>query len=190
MNLINPDIRYLKDIEGVVYDKKWLKTAPNIELYYMYRGLDRRGDLRYDITVMPSQMLGIEFVKTKGHYHPKQYGELYIVLEGQAIYLMQKVDKDNNVVDVYAIEAKKGDYIIVPKGYGHITINPSQESLKMANWVCDGFKSDYSLIEEKGGAAYFYTLNGWIKNENYDNVPDLRFEAPEKKDPEDLSFLN
>ncbi|MDD4062263.1 MAG: glucose-6-phosphate isomerase family protein [Candidatus Pacebacteria bacterium] len=190
MKLENPDVRYLKDIENVVFDKEWLKEAPNIELYYMYRNLERRGSLRYDITVIPAQMLGSEFVKTKGHYHPKQYGELYIVLEGEAIYLMQKVNEENEVVDIYAVEAKKGNYVVIPKDYGHITINPGPESLKMANWVYDGFQSNYSLIEEKGGAAYFYTINGWIKNDKYSNVPDLRFEVPEVEEPKDLSFLN
>ena len=28
-----PDIRYLNDMREVIYDKKWLKTAPNLELY-------------------------------------------------------------------------------------------------------------------------------------------------------------
>lgn len=190
MKLENPDIRYLKDIESVVYDKDWLKKAPNTELYYMYRNLKQKGPLRYDITIIPPKMLGSEFVKTKGHYHPKQYGELYIVLEGKAIYLMQRVNKENEIIDVYAVEAKKGDYVVIPKNYGHITINPGPGSLKMANWVCDNFESDYSLIDRKGGAAYFYTINGWIKNNNYNNIPDLRFEAPDQEEPKDLSFLS
>ena len=41
MNLdkLKPDVRYLEDMKDVVYDKEWLKTAPNLELYYMYRDL-------------------------------------------------------------------------------------------------------------------------------------------------------
>jgi len=83
-----PDIRYLNDMKEVIYDKKWLKTAPNLVLYYMYRGIKKEGNLRYDITVIPSRMLGKEFVKTKGHEHIGEYGELYMVLEGEAICLM------------------------------------------------------------------------------------------------------
>jgi len=37
LKTIKPDIRYLEDMKSVIYDKKWLKTAPNRELYYMYR---------------------------------------------------------------------------------------------------------------------------------------------------------
>ena len=84
-----PDIRYLDDMREVLYDKKWAKKAPNLELYYMYRGLKKKNGLRYDITLISPQMLGKEFVKTKGHEH-LNLGEVYIVLEGEAIFLIQK----------------------------------------------------------------------------------------------------
>ncbi len=189
MKLENPDIRHLYDLKEVLYDKEWLKGAPDLELYYMYRNLKRDGNLRYDVTVIPAQMLGKEFTKTKGHYHPDCYGELYIVIEGEAIYLMQKINDEGEIEDIYFVEAKAGDHVIIPPHYGHVTINPGDKDLKMANWVCDDFKSLYSQIEEKGGAGYFYTLDGWIKNDNYERVPDLRNEQPEESMPEDLSFL-
>ena len=78
-------------------------------LYYMYRGIKEDGDLRYDITIIPAKMLGMEFNKTKGHYHPESYGELYIVLEGEAIYLLQKLDQEGEIEDVYMVEAQKGE---------------------------------------------------------------------------------
>ena len=34
---VKPDIRKLDDMKEVIYDKKWLKTARNNDLYYMYR---------------------------------------------------------------------------------------------------------------------------------------------------------
>ncbi len=187
MELKNPDIRYLKNMEDVIYDKEWLKTAGNPELYYMYRGLKREEGLRYDITVIPSRMLGKEYVKTKGHEHIGDYGELYTVLGGEAIFFVQK-GKDK-IEDVYAVKAKKGDTAIIPPGYAHITINPSREDLKMANWMAEGVESDYSFIQEKEGACYYYTTEGWIKNKNYKEVPELYFKKPLKKVPKDLSFL-
>ncbi len=36
-----PDVRTLFDMREVIADKEWLKTAENIELYYMYRELAR-----------------------------------------------------------------------------------------------------------------------------------------------------
>ena len=203
-NKIKPDIRKLKDIEKVVYDKKWLKKAFNFELYYMYRGIEKKDNLRYDITVVPALMLGKEFVKTKGHDHLNQYGEIYIVLEGKAIYLLQKKknkqlkeDKPSSrpfanaqeIEDVYAVKAKKGDVVIIPPFYGHVTINPSKKELKMSNWISEKCQSDYLPFEEMEGACYFYTKNGWIKNKNYKKVPKLKFKKPIKKIPKDLSFL-
>lgn len=186
---IKPDIRYLNDIKEVLYDKKWAETAPNLELYFMNRMIKEEDGLRYDITIIPSQMLGEEFVKTKGHYHVGDYGEIYIVLEGEGIYLMQKGD-ENKIEDVYAVKAKKGEAAAIPKGYGHVTINPSKkEDLKTANWILKEGKGDYSLFEKMKGACYFYTEKGWIKNENYKNVPPLRFENSLKSVPKNLNFL-
>ena len=108
-----PDIRFLDDMREVLYDKKWAKRAPNLELYFMYRGLKRKKGLRYDITIIPSRMLGKEFVKTKGHEHLGKFGEIYIILEGEAIYLIQKRENDE-IKDVYAVKAKKGEAAIIP----------------------------------------------------------------------------
>ncbi len=184
-----PNVRYLNEMKEVIYDKKWLKTTPDLELYYMYRGINEKGDLRYDITIIPSRMLGEEFVKTKGHEHIGKYGELYMVLEGEAIYLAQK-RKGNLIEDVYAVKARKGDVIIIPPGYAHVSINPSKKDLKMANWVSENCKSDYQMFEKMQGACYYYTKKGWVKNKNFEKVPKLRFEKPLKSIPKDLSFLS
>lgn len=189
MELKNPDIRKLSDMKEVLCNQEWAKTAEDKDLYYMYRDIKRDGKLRYDVTIIPPFSLGGEFVKTKGHYHPDNYGELYIVLEGKAFFLFQKMKSPNEIEDIYAIEGKKGDHIIVPPEYGHITINHGEKDLKMANWVMDDFESDYQPILEKKGAGYFLTNEGWIKNKNYEIVPNLYFKEPEKSMPKDLSFL-
>lgn len=186
-----PDIRYLDDMREVLADKDFAKNSPNVELYYMYRGLEEKGVLRYDITTVPAKMLGNEFTKTKGHYHQGAYPEVYMVLEGTAIYLMQKRKENGEIEDAYFVEAHAGDVAVIPPFYGHITINPSAtENLKMANWVSKNCMSDYSLYVENQGACYYYTTQGWIKNETYKNIPDLRQEQPTKSLPEDLSFLD
>jgi glucose-6-phosphate isomerase len=186
---LTPDVRHLDELRGLLYDKEWEKLSPNLELYYMYRMLKEDNGLRYDITIIPPKMLGSEFVKTKGHNHAGFYGEVYMVLEGEGFYLFQKGD-ENEIEDVCVTKAKKGDVIIIPAGYGHVTINPSDtEELKMANWVKKEDKGNFSLFEKMQGACYYYTKQGWIKNENYKSVPELRFEEPSKSVPENLNFL-
>jgi glucose-6-phosphate isomerase len=78
---------------------------------------------------------------------------------------------------------------VIKPGYGHVTINPSKKTLKMANWMADDCKSSYASFEKFGGACYYYTKEGWIKNKNYKKVPKLRFEKPLKSLPKDLGFL-
>ena len=187
--LILPEIRFLYDLKKVLYDKKWLKTAANFELYYIYRGVKTKEDLRYDITIIPPKMLGKEFVRTKGNRNSKKYQELYIVLEGKAIFLMQKA-KGKIIEDIIAIEAKKGECVIFPPKYAAIIINSFKKELKIANWVSIKNKNVYEELKKMKGAGYFYTKNGWIKNKNYKKIPKLRFEKPLKSMPKNLEFLN
>ncbi len=186
-----PDIRKLYDMSDVIFDKDWLAGAENIDLYYMYRDLYlSRSDqeklleqgLRYDITVIPPGMLGVEYIKTAGHYHPQIPGgnvtfpEIYEVLEGEALYVLQKED----LSDVVAVSAFAGDKVLIPPDYGHITINRSNNTLKMANFVARSFSSLYEPYRKLGGGAYFFTKDGWIENQRYQKTATLRrIDAPD-----------
>jgi glucose-6-phosphate isomerase len=180
-----PDIRWLYDLRDVIHDQNWLAKAKNTELYYMYRDLFlsradgeklREQGVRYDITTIPPGMLGCEYVKTIGHYHPLVPGEgvtfpeIYEILEGEALYLLQKLD----LSDVVAVNASAGDKVLVPPGYGHVTINRSNKILKMANFVARDFSSLYGPIKERAGGAYFFTSSGWIKNKRCPESAELR----------------
>ena len=182
----------LFDMKDVIYDSIWLKGAENMELYYMYRELSlskkdaltmKEHGLRYDITVIPPRMLGCEYVKTAGHYHPlvpgtrTTYPEIYEVLAGEANYILQKPDGEG-IDDVILIKAGAGDKVIIPPGYGHLTINASNKVLKMANWVAREFESIYQPIKEKRGGAYFILDQGMVKNPRYDHVPEIKLLGP------------
>ena len=181
-------IRYLDEIGNLLYDKKWIKSACNSELYYVYRGVKRKDDLRYDVTVIPPRMLGNEFVKTKGNRNRKGYQELYTVLRGEALFLMQKT-QGKSVKDVFIIKAQKGKWIIVPPNYLVVIINPGRKILKTGNWVSVKNKNIYEEVEKMQGACCFYTKSGWIKNKNDKTIPKLRFEKPLNKLPKNLDFL-
>ncbi len=184
------EIRYLKDLKKVVFDKEWFKSAPNIELYYMLRGQKYKNNLRYDVTVLNSGSLGQEYVKTKGHKHKEKLKELYIVLQGKAIFLMQK-NKGKIIQDVYYVLAKKGDIVIIPSEYGHVTYNASlKRKLKMANWVSEKCTNEYGFFEKMQGACYYFTKKGWVKNKKYKKIPELREQMALKKMPRNLDFLN
>ncbi|HJJ88769.1 MAG TPA: glucose-6-phosphate isomerase [Methanocorpusculum sp.] len=176
--LPEPRVRTFSEMENVFARPSF--ANPQTPLYYMYRDLwktydDRtwlkRHHLRYDITVIPPCVFNGEYTKTKGHYHPKNsagisYPEMYEVLSGFAYYLLQHHDHTK----VLLLSAHKGDTVLIPPGYGHVTINPGNEVLVMANLVSTDFDSEYREIEEMQGAAYYYMKReGWLANPHYGN---------------------
>jgi glucose-6-phosphate isomerase len=178
-----PGIRTIREMRSVLADPMCMATDP---LYYMYRDLARsdadrrwlsRNLLRYDITVIPPNDLCGEHVKTKGHYHPDNpagagYPELYEVVEGTAQFLLQSRRLD----DVILVIAGTGARVIIPPGYGHISINPSPDAaLVMANLVSTAFESEYGEYETFHGAAYYVMSDGRIiKNPHYPDMPPVR----------------
>ncbi len=182
-------VRMLGDLEKVVaYPEafKRLFKKGNPVVYTMHRDVyltakDKKiisdNNLRCDITVIPPGMVGEEIIKTAGHYHPapkvkdesvkdepgidKSFTEVYVVLSGEALYYLQKIDENGNVVDAVEIRAKAGDVVPIPSTYGHITINPSADKpLVMMNWVNSTFGSTYEEILNLRGGAYYFIKEG------------------------------
>lgn len=219
--LPEPSVRTVGDMECVLADPDGADLDSTTPLYYMYRDLamsdeDRetlsRQNVRFDITVIPPAVLSGEYVKTKGHYHPENpagigYPELYQVLGGEAHFLLQRKD----LSDVVAVAASAGEFVLIPPGYGHVTINAGAQVLVMANLVSTQFESEYTQYEEmRGGAYYAMGVNGkgdgWNQNPRYLSVASIR-EISARDAPElgirhgmgiydlvsglaDLSFLN
>jgi glucose-6-phosphate isomerase, archaeal len=178
-----PSIRYAEDLREVLADPDCECKGP---IYAMYRGATaspedsrwmQEQNLRFDITVIPPRELCGEYVKTKGHYHPPDphgtgYPELYEVLAGEAHYVIQTPDCS----DVVMIAARAGDVVVVPSGYGHVTINPSRNRvLEMANIVSSRFSSDYLGYASRRGAACYEMSDGkFVKNKAYPGHTALR----------------
>lgn len=180
-------VRKMSDLKVVAVNESLdLADTP---AYFMYRNVHRAQDeqkisknnLRFDLTVIPANNLGEEFIKTSGHYHPEkpgtgiEYPELYYVISGQATYLMQKHEKDGSISDVILARVRPSQTIIMPLGYGHVTINELDEPLVMANWVEKNFKSEYGDFETKRGASYYLmTDKSVVKNPRYEKVPEIK----------------
>jgi glucose-6-phosphate isomerase, archaeal len=201
---IDPDIRRLYDLRDVAFDTAWFEDVLDRDAYYMFRDLSltptdadtiKRHHLRYDITVIPPLQMGLEFVKTYGHYHPRvnpklgyTYPEVYEVLDGDAHYMLQRAQNEHRVDEVILVKATRGDKVIVPPNYGHVTINPSEKTLKMANWVSRSFESLYEPYTQLHGGAYYELINGrLLLNRTYDNVPEIRIAYP--KETPDLGLV-
>lgn len=193
--LPKPGLRTMDEIRPVL-------MTPNCEgpdvLYWMYRDvhlpehthLRREHALRYDISVFRGDMFGNEYFKTSGHYHPYMHPhlhrrhhlswpEVYEVLYGEAIYVLQEADDIYidpyyiKVEDFITVHAKPGRQVVMPPNYGHVTINPCPgKPMIMANWVCDSFRSYYDSVAQAHGFCY-YQMQGddgepkWVPNPTY-----------------------
>lgn len=189
---VKPHIRFLGDLKEVLYDKNF---ANNIDLktplYYMYRDIRSANDsaifdaaqLRFDITILEPVRLGIERSKTLGHYHKIglggfSYPELYEVVEGEADYVLQRVEQ-GQLIEVVLVRAKEGDIVFIPSGYWHVTINRSDKLLVMSNLVWKGVEGEYEPVKNHGGVAYFELIDGsFVENRNYGNIPPMKQMSP------------
>lgn len=191
---VNPGVRLFEEMIPVLMDKNAIPNPAMTEMYYMYRDVHlpehefviRTAGLRYDLTVLLPGKLGDEYNKTVGHYHPLvpgtnlAYPELYEVIYGHALFLIQKLDETGKeIVDIQAIKAKPGDKVIYPPGYGHIIVNIGDEPVVTSNWVAADFTSDYQPIKDMKGMAYYVVEDGqggikFETNPRYEFTPPIK----------------
>ena len=204
-------VRTFGNLAAVVAMPELLTTGPssNGAAYYMFRGLFASekdmeyafddNHLRFDITVIRPAVIGRELVHTSGHYHnPLAKPEIYMVVSGKAVYLLQQhkmpIDADtlppeqfkkklaaSPVIRSVAIIAQPGQPVVIPSGWGHVTVNPSlTEPVIMANWLTHNQESMYGVYETLQGPSHRIMTTGEgrglniIPNDNY---------------PEDIPFM-
>jgi glucose-6-phosphate isomerase len=64
-------------------------------------------------------------------------------MDGNAHFLLPA----KNLDDVILIEANKGDIIVIPPGYGHVTINPTPgQTLTFAQSCLNGIYQRLSMV--------------------------------------------
>ncbi|KKS23814.1 hypothetical protein A3B05_03545 [Candidatus Giovannonibacteria bacterium RIFCSPLOWO2_01_FULL_43_160] len=149
------------------------------DMYLVERGVKNTEELSYDLTTIKPIKIGMEFAKTFGHYHSKLIlPELYEALSGYAYSLIQRYEHTpNNIKEAYIIEAEIGWKIIVPPGFGHVSINIGDDELKLANWVGSVIR-DYDPFKNLRGACYYVLDAGesieFKKNLNYKSVPEIK----------------
>lgn len=174
---------YLKDPQARIKAKK---------AYLMYRNacwdkdkdLFGKNRLRFDITVIPPQSFGKELAKTIGHFHiktkGKDYPEIYEVLSGNAMFLFQ----DKTASEIYLLAGEAGQKVIVPPGFGHITMNSGKTPLVLADIFADDIGSSYDFFKKNRGGAYYIgrEKDGFSaeKNRHYKKVGKINFGSPEE----------
>ncbi len=171
---------------------------PNEQCYDFYRNivfekdsaLFQKNDFRYDITVIFPGTINREFKKTSGHYHgyiaghQTTYPEIYEVLEGRALYILQKaVNFDQNeepvICDRRAVFVEAGQAIIIPPLYGHCSINVGEGPMVFSNIAVVSCPLHYDIIKAKHGLSIYALKNEDCSitlesNTHYQNVSNIR----------------
>src|SRR5271157_3838895 len=96
------DVRKLSELKEVLRGRVLPDFEGDPDIYYMFRQVYKKDGMRFDITVIPSRAILDECAKTYGHSHPLAedglgYPEVYQVLSGTAIFLLQRTNHDRSV---------------------------------------------------------------------------------------------
>lgn len=168
-------------------------------IYWVWRQMCRRGDknkiaqagLRYDLTIIPPGRFvakAKEFFRTAGHYHKGGRPEVYEVLHGRVYWIIQRrhFSDPSRIEEIYVVEAGIGEKAIMPPGFGHISVNPFDQPLILANWIDSSVQYDYKPYADLRGAGY-WVMEGpagqtveFEKNGNYALVPELKKLKPKE----------
>lgn len=185
-----------EDMRELLYDRTGTGKEPLYEFFVGVAGkndaaaIDATG-LRYDvIVVFPGNVSG-EFKKTSGHEHYGPYPEIYEVLHGTALFLVQK-ENAGRIEYFAAVEAGAGEKILVPPGYAHATVNIGSTPLVFSDLVADHCKNRYEGIQENHGMGY-YVLDddgtpAFERNANYREAPPVKRVQPQSRPELGLAF--
>lgn len=180
------------------------KIDKNKKLYYIYRNsspsnfskLFKEANLRFDLTLILQGRVGKEPIRTIGHFHKKDKktgkipSEIYQVISGKAIFFLQSKNGSKN----FAVSRSKGEKIIIPPEFGHITINQSRKfPLLIANIFIDSKKdSDYSKFEKFSGPEFYPAFKGekivFQKDKDYKHKSTIKKIVRYKKLPFGISL--
>jgi glucose-6-phosphate isomerase len=169
----------------------------------------QKHNLTFGLVLLPPMRVGMEFVKTHGHYHSSMPGstigfpEVYSHYFGDLYLYMQRrsYGSTGSLDDCILHQMKPGHSIMIPPGYAHVLINPSTGPALMGGLYSPNAVHDYGPIREMRGAAYYFVedsdLEGGIPNLHYEAHPPLRriedpsgtrFAPPDTSRPLWLSF--
>lgn len=175
-----------EQMKSLLYSQKIDETIP---LYQFYVGVEGKEDakiirqtgLRYDVILVNPGTVAGELKKTSGHQHVGLYPEIYEVLHGTALFLLQK-GSGKEIEHFAAVETQSGQKILIPPGYSHATVNIGEGPLVFSDLVADSCQNRYEDIQENHGMCY-YILNqegvvSFEKNKNYSEVPMVKKIVP------------
>ncbi len=164
-------------------------TCPNI-FYYHFRGVDRksllkRKGLKLDILVMPSNLAGIEYVKTKG-IRIRKYPILIDAIHGfLTVLIMKNLDNptpDSPIVSG-VVKLRKGEKYVIPPDCGFIFVNVKQQLCALSMIYSDKLRLEGCFDDTRGATNYLIRKNARqeiVQNPFFRFVKEVRMDRPGK----------
>jgi glucose-6-phosphate isomerase len=145
----------LSDLKDYFYDTKEVEKILNNNInpvIYEVKGFVHSqhadNELNFGITILYPGIIGKEFYFTKGHYHIKDFAEVYIGLKGKGLLLLQSRDGD-----FLSLNFGKNIIAYIPPGWAHRVVNiSSREKLVWFGIFSSTTGHDYETIRNKGFA--------------------------------------
>ena len=147
--------------------------------------------LHYEVIILPSGLLGIEYTKSHVYYSPKHKGKTSSVVEclyGILTVIIQKnqpkdeFDFETSVEEGMMIKLRKGEKIEIPTGYFYTFINTRSVPVIFSRTYKNKGIVDYTMLQNEKGLAYFAIRKNAraevVYNPRYRSVPELNKYTP------------
>lgn len=130
-----------KDMKNFFLEKS---AGGNPVIYKVYVKHDKKTGMNYSLTIINAGAIGKEYFMTRGHYHMPPTIELYVLLKGKVLLLMQK---GRIFKKIKMIKNKK---YLVQKGYAHRIANIGNTKAHVLAVYSPKSKNIYKDIEKRG----------------------------------------
>lgn len=159
---------------GEMKDVLMESTAPGVkEPYFVIQGEGEQ-----NITILSPGLNGREFNKTYGHFHNYQETEIYHVVYGQGVLIMQRNDEEGEAKEFKIVSLRSGINIEIPAGYGHALVNVGKTYLVVIDNASN--KTDahnFEPIKKRHGFSYYVVDKkgeiGFEQNHHYKLHPQI-----------------
>lgn len=164
------NIKTRQELKDVLMDPK----SPGVKEPYLVIN----GEAGQNITVITPGLNGPEFNKTYGYFHKYQEVEIYHVIYGQGILIMQRNDPDGEAKEARVVSLRPGLTVEVPVGFGHALVNVGKTYLAVIDDTpIEKNTRDFASVKAKHGLAYYVVDKkgevGFEPNPNYKLHPQI-----------------
>lgn len=178
-SLLNKAVRYP---ELVYMEHKNIHHQDHQEIF-------SRDDLHYDLVMIPSGLMGVEFIRTHIFYaesmESKGLSEIVEVQSGSLTILLQRnkpkqgeYDFDTRVSEGLVVKLSRGEKFYLPRGYYYTFINTRTKPVVFSRFYLRGCICDYTRFQREQGLAYFAIRKNAkqeiVLNPRYREIPQIR----------------